>query len=249
MKRFLAILWWTLGCAPASALAVIPPVRLCVTQYVAPMPDGRMLGHLPYDQAAAGDLVLAPAGFALGQPCLVRRPVAVDLARMLAAARADGVTGLKGVSCYRSVEHQRAVFCSQIGPGRKCANAAQRARTVGPPGYSEHATGYAIDFGVRPSPRCEDVDDCIADTRAGKWLIGHAAQYGFELSFPTGNAQGVTWEPWHWRWVGTVTFAPGASDARALFQRARAQFPASPAVAGEGIVAPASLPNPDPSGP
>ncbi|MEM1310980.1 MAG: D-alanyl-D-alanine carboxypeptidase family protein, partial [Cyanobacteria bacterium P01_H01_bin.153] len=34
------------------------------------------------------------------------------------------------------------------------------------------------------------------------WLETNAARYSFELSFPEGNAQGVQYEPWHWRYVG-----------------------------------------------
>jgi D-alanyl-D-alanine carboxypeptidase len=39
-------------------------------------------------------------------------------------------------------------------------------------------------------------------TAAFKWLEKNAAYYSFEVSFPKGNAQGVSYEPWHWRFVG-----------------------------------------------
>ena len=196
------------------------------------MPDGRMLGHLPYPEAASYDLVAAPLGFGIGQPCFVHRDAAPDLTRMLAAAAlAPGVgKSLRGISCFRSIARQRAVFC-RSSPRGHCADPARRARFVGPPGFSEHATGYAIDFGTRPSPGCPDVDSCIAYTPAGRWLLAHAPEYGFELSFPSGNPQGVTWEPWHWRWVGTTIAALGAPRARLAFARARTAYPASPRVA------------------
>ncbi|MDO7844424.1 M15 family metallopeptidase [Sphingomonas immobilis] len=218
---------------PSLAMAATPE-PLCPGQTALPGPDGRVLGHIPYRQALDSDLVAAPAWFAAGASCLVHRDVAPDLGRLLsAAAAAPGVgTRLRGISCFRSVERQRAVFCSQIGPGKRCKDAAERARSVGPPGFSEHATGYAIDFGLRPSPNCADVSPCIARTVAGQWLIAHARDYGFELSFPAGNAQGVTWEPWHWRWVGTSVSTPGAVQARLLFKRARADFPANPMIRG-----------------
>src|SRR3546814_5268503 len=47
-----------------------------------------------------------------------------------------------------------------------------------------------------------DVEYCFDRTPLGQWLLEHATDYGFELSFPWKNIQGVTWEPWHWRWVG-----------------------------------------------
>lgn len=219
------------GLLPAMALAA-DPVALCPGQQVYPGLDGRLLGHLPYAEAPASDLVSGPVGFALDVPCKVQRDVLPDLVRLLAAAAAAPGVGprLRAVSCFRSIAHQRAVFCSQIGPRRRCRDAAERALSVAPPAYSEHATGYAIDFGVRPSPGCGDVEPCMAATATGQWLIAHAGEYGFELSFPAGNPQGVTWEPWHWRWVGTNVAVPGAVKARLAFTRARTNFPARPGI-------------------
>jgi len=33
-------------------------------------------------------------------------------------------------------------------------------------------------------------------------LSANAARYSFELSFAKNNRQGVSYEPWHWRYVG-----------------------------------------------
>jgi D-alanyl-D-alanine carboxypeptidase len=107
---------------------------------------------------------------------------------------------------------------------------AARAISVAPPGHSEHSTGYALDFAVRPANGCPDAEACMAATPAARWLLANAPRFGFELSFPGGNRQQVKWEPWHWRWVGTSASAPGAARARFLFAKARDQFPADPAV-------------------
>ncbi|MGC8714541.1 MAG: M15 family metallopeptidase, partial [Leptodesmis sp.] len=40
------------------------------------------------------------------------------------------------------------------------------------------------------------------NTSAYKWLQANAAFYSFEMSFPKNNNQGVSYEPWHWRYVG-----------------------------------------------
>jgi D-alanyl-D-alanine carboxypeptidase len=33
-------------------------------------------------------------------------------------------------------------------------------------------------------------------------LQRHAATYGFRMSYPRGNAHGISYEPWHWFWIG-----------------------------------------------
>lgn len=77
----------------------------------------------------------------------------------------------------------------------------------------------------------------MASKPAFRWLRENAPRFGFELSFPPGNAQRVKWEPWHWRWVGTSAAEPGAARARFIFAQARRRFPADP-----GIVDPPPLP-------
>jgi zinc D-Ala-D-Ala carboxypeptidase len=189
-----------------------------------------MLGHISYAEAPAVLLVSAPSGFALGQPCLLRPAAVRDLTALLSAAQlVPEVAGkLRGISCYRSIGHQRAVFCGGIGIRRANHSAAERAIESAPPGFSEHGTGFALDFGVSPPPGCHDLTPCIANTPAGRWLLQFAPLFGFELSFPAVNQQGVTWEPWHWRWVGTSQLDPGAIEARTVFARAREEFPANP---------------------
>lgn len=214
----------------ARAVHAAPPAPVGI-----PDADGRLFGHLPYDEAPPADLETVMRGFGLNAPCLMQHDAAADLVHLLNGANATpGIAGkLRAVSCYRTAAHQRAVFCHAGRAGNACRDAALRAHSVGPPGFSEHSTGYAIDFTVRPARTCRDVDPCIAQTEAGKWLLAHAPDYGFELSFPEANAQGVTWEPWHWRWVGTSIEKPGAARARLVFARARAQFPASPVIDGQ----------------
>ncbi|WP_238542304.1 M15 family metallopeptidase [Sphingomonas sp. PAMC 26621] len=215
-----------------TIIVLLPGVAGAAPLQPLPMPsaDGRLFGHLPYGDIAALDLVPAPPGFSIGATCRINRDAAADLARLLvAAADTPGVgTSLRAVSCYRGVAHQQSVFCRERHR-TTCVDPSDRARSVAPPGYSEHATGYAIDFGVRPTRGCPDVDYCFASTPAGQWLMAHGPEFGFELSFPAANRQGVTWEPWHWRWVGTRVEEPGAAVARLLFARARNMYPALPA--------------------
>ena len=189
--------------------------------------DGRVLGHLPYGETAPDTLIAAPPGFAVRGACRLRPEVVADLDRLLDAARADPATGgeLRGASCHRGLAWQQGVFCSE-----RDTDATSRAISVAPPGHSEHATGYALDFAIRPANGCPDVSGCMAALPPYRWLVANAARFGFEQSFPGGNKQGVKWEPWHWRWVGASAGTPGATQARARFARARREFPAEPMV-------------------
>ncbi|MDB5694558.1 MAG: D-alanyl-D-alanine carboxypeptidase [Sphingomonas bacterium] len=207
--------------APATAFAqpCIPSAAIAA--------DGRVLGHLPYGETASDTLVPAPDGFALRTGCRVRPEVAAALRALLNAAAFDPTTGgeLRGASCHRTLTWQAGVFCAEAH-----RDPAFRAISVAPPGHSEHATGYAVDFAIRPSPNCPDVEACMSALPPYRWLVRNAARFGFEQSFPVGSKQGVKWEPWHWRWVGATATAPGAAAARWRFARARRDYPANPAV-------------------
>ncbi len=229
-----ALLAVTLAAVPAAAQA-----EVCEAAQASMSSADRVYGHLSYGDAAPGDLVSAPPGFALNQ-CLVRRDMIPDLQRLIDAAKADpAVMGrLRGLSCHRSIIRQAEVFCRE----RPAGGAATRSISVAPPGHSEHSTGYAIDFAVRPSPNCPDAEACMAATSAARWLVANAPRYGFELSFPGGNKQHVKWEPWHWRWVGATAMMPGAAKARFTFAKARRDFAAMPAVIDSYVVT--DVPNP-----
>lgn len=218
MRRFLPAL---------LVLATPAQAQLCNGASVSIGADGRVMGHLPYGDAAPGVLVSAPAGIAING-CQLRPEAMADLQRLLAASQGDpAVQGrLYALSCHRSLERQQATFCRS----RESADGADRAISAAPPGHSEHATGYVLDFTVRPADGCPDAEACMAAKPAFRWLAANAPKYGFEMSFPTSNKQNVKWEPWHWRWVGASADVPGAARARFLFAKARATFPANPAV-------------------
>jgi D-alanyl-D-alanine carboxypeptidase len=206
-----------------ALLCVASPVRaqLCDSSNTPVGADGRALGHLPYGDAPPGELASLGAGLSVNG-CTLRRDVLPDLTRLLAASGGQ----VLALSCHRSIARQQAVFCAE-----RATAAGDRAQSVAPPGHSEHATGYALDFAFRPRVNaCPDAEACVAATPAFRWLVANAPRYGFEMSFPAGNVQKVKWEPWHWRWVGTSATAAGAARARALFARARQEFVANPAV-------------------
>jgi len=235
------MLRWTL---PLLALVALPAqAQLCDGASAPIATDGRVLGHLPYGDAAESELVSVGG-------CVVRRDTAPDLERLLAAAAGDPAVGgqIIALSCHRSIARQTAVFCR----ARLSASGIDRAISIAPPGHSEHATGYAVDFAIRPRGDCPDAEACMAATPAFRWLARNAPRFGFEMSFPVGSKQNVKWEPWHWRWVGTNARAPGAPRARFVFARARREFAANPAVdpvvvrVTPPVVVPAAAPSPVP---
>ena len=137
----------------------------------------------------------------------VHKDLATAFKKMQTDAKADGVN-LNIVSAYRSTEYQKVVFPKKFS-NKKNPTEEQfisRLKFSAPPGFSEHHTGLAIDI--------NSTEQTFANTKAYKWLKEHASEYGFEMSFPQGNKQGLGFEPWHWRFVGT-------SEARQTFAQAR----------------------------
>ncbi|MFP4296955.1 MAG: D-alanyl-D-alanine carboxypeptidase family protein [Spirulinaceae cyanobacterium] len=155
-----------------------------------------VLGHLPYEEATAADLTPITAD---GRIRL--RPAAAEkFQAMVRDARASGVN-LVPLSGYRTVQEQEYLFF-EIKAQRN-QDASKRAEVSAPPGYSEHHTGYAIDIGDARVP-ATNLSVNFEETAAFQWLEQNAARYGFELSFPRDNPQGISYEPWHWRFVGNI---------------------------------------------
>ena len=124
---------------------------------------------------------------------------------MQAAAAKDGVT-IWMQSGYRSVDYQKNLYDKKtqyyLDKGLSRAEALQKAASiVNPPGYSEHNCGLAADLN---SPEHTGLDTGFEKTAAFRWLKAHAVEYGFILRYPK-DAEAVTeitYEPWHWRYVG-----------------------------------------------
>jgi D-alanyl-D-alanine carboxypeptidase len=176
----------------SSPIAVIPNVPASPT----PNTD-RVLGHYTYTEAPEKELesVSADGGIKL------RAAAARAYTAMVAAAQADGVS-IGALSGFRSIKEQESVFFEV--KQERSQSVTDRANVSAPPGHSEHHTGYAIDMGDGNVPATNLSPD-FENTAAFKWLEINATKYSFELSFPKNNTQGVTYEPWHWRFVGDRT--------------------------------------------
>ncbi|APB35046.1 peptidase M15B and M15C DD-carboxypeptidase VanY/endolysin [Gloeomargarita lithophora Alchichica-D10] len=174
-----------------------PPVTPVVSEPT-PAPivtPGDLLGHLPYSEASPQDLQAVTAD---GRVKLHRDAAQAFLA-MQKAARAEGVI-LVPLSGFRTRQDQQTLFYDV--KAERLQQVTERAQVSAPPGYSEHHTGYALDMGDGKKPATH-IEITFEQTAAFAWLKKRAAQFHFELSFPPNNAQGISYEPWHWRFVGT----------------------------------------------
>lgn len=116
---------------------------------------------------------------------------AIEWRNLQAAAHQDGVI-LNIVSTYRTLEDQQGIIQRKLDLGQSIL---EILRFSAPPGYSEHHTGRALDLSTRG---CEQLSEKFENTTAFKWLVQHAGDYGFSLSYPRDNQYGFAYEPWHW---------------------------------------------------
>lgn len=182
----------------ASMASVTAQTPQDTTTSASPSPaansEDAILGHFRYPEAPSD--TLAPI---VGDGSIkLRQPAAQAFQEMATAARQQGIL-LEPISGFRSLTDQNYLFFGK--KAERGQDTSERAKVSAPPGYSEHHTGYAIDIGDGNVPATH-LSEAFEDTAAYRWLKANAGFYSFELSFPKGNKQGVTYEPWHWRYVG-----------------------------------------------
>lgn len=163
--------------------------------------NGQRTVHYRYDQAKQGNLVpLSNVDLAENEPpdCL-HRDAEKALSKMVDTAKQQGVN-LVPFSGFRTYTRQAELFDRAI---QRHGSEAAAAFLSAPPGYSEHHTGFAVDIGDGKAPKYNLKYD-FEYTEAYVWLQSNARKFKFELSFPRDNQQGISFEPWHWRFVGTT---------------------------------------------
>lgn len=126
--------------------------------------------------------------------------VAPHYQEMYNAAKKDGIT-LTPVSGYRSYQRQKNNFDneikSQMSKGMNKVDATIKASQIRLlPGTSEHNAGLAMDI-------CS-LSTSFENTKEFRWLQAHAHEYGFIMRYPKDktNVTKITYEPWHYRYVG-----------------------------------------------
>ena len=169
-----------------------PPTQS--TNPVAIAPPDQLLNHRRYEEANPSELVLLNPNSQLR----LQPPVQAAVKEMIAKAKAEGVQ-LGIASAFRSVEDQNRLFFDV--KAERGENSTKRAEVSAPPGYSEHHTGYAVDF-IDESKPGTHTEESFETTPAFQWLQQNAPTYNFEMSFPKDPNSSVSYEPWHWRYVG-----------------------------------------------
>jgi D-alanyl-D-alanine carboxypeptidase len=203
--------------SPPASVSVQPSVSPTVAPFITSTPTAKanvagenpeaiakdadsppdLFGHHAFSEAPANKLrTIGRAGD--GYEIRLHEAAAKSYLRMEADAKADGIDFVV-ISGFRTIAEQQELFFD-ISKQRN-QTPAQRAKVSAPPGHSEHHTGYALDIGDAAVPSA-NLSTNFEKTAAFQWLQSNAAKYGFEMSFPPNNPQGVMYEPWHWRFVG-----------------------------------------------
>lgn len=174
----------TRGALPACRIADEPAEHPTLADWDRTLLDPeRTLGR----SYAPDDLVpTEEAGIAGGGS--VRAFVILDLESLTRAAEGAGLE-LSVASAYRSYDAQVWTFSSlERAYGRAFA-----LESAARPGHSEHQLGTAIDI-----------------DGGGTWLVEHAPEHGFVVSYPAERSPAFTCykpEPWHLRYVGRARAA------------------------------------------
>ena len=156
-------------------------------------------GNHPMEEGYVPELMELEEGYSVDSRIL-------DAAQeMLAAAKEEGLH-IDICSAYRSVERQGEVFGEsmkvRVKEGLSYWEAfSETSLNVALPGTSEHALGLALDL---ISNQYTELDERQEETAEAKWLKENCHKYGFILRYPPEktNVTGITYEPWHYRYVG-----------------------------------------------
>ena len=179
-----------------------PPVSLSAKAEVTTERDWRLMLVNPDNilpENFSVDLTMTKYGYE------VDSRIVDDVTALIEGAAKDNV---KLLICYgyRTLEQSQQLFEKQLRKQRSYglseeAALAEAKRWVAPPGTSDHHTGLALDI---VTPEHQVLNHAFYNTPAGQWMAEHSWEYGFVIRFPEDKQEitGITYEPWHLRFVG-----------------------------------------------
>ncbi len=105
---------------------------------------------------------------------------------------------LVAISGYRSYSTQKAIYQRSVTKNGKSYADLASAQA----GKSEHQLGLAVDVSCDAIKL--NLNKSFANTKEGKWLYEHCAEFGFIVRYKTEwvKITGYKGEPWHIRYVG-----------------------------------------------
>lgn len=102
------------------------------------------------------------------------------------------------ISGHRTIEYQQSLYDDELAEtGLTTSTLVSRA------GYSEHHTGYVVDFKLYHDDGTSEQFDGTGDYA---WIMDNCHTYGFINRYPAGKEKLtlIDNEPWHFRYVGPV---------------------------------------------
>jgi D-alanyl-D-alanine carboxypeptidase len=154
-----------------------------------------LAGYRPPRSAEPGRLLMTGRDL-YGRPLWLEPVSSRAWSRMQESANAAGIA-LHAVSGYRSADYQATLIARKRANGQSLA---EILRVSALPGHSEHHLGTTLDLHDGTGPALEER---FEQSAAFEWLRGNARAFGFVLSYPRDNPWGISYEPWHWRYVGS----------------------------------------------
>lgn len=128
----------------------------------------------------------------------LRKPVIAALNNLLEEFhRQKGDNDLLVCSGFRTFQYQQTLLEEESEKMGK----EEATSWVAKPGYSEHHTGYALDFNLLHE---DGTSDSYTGTGIYSWVNEHAPEYGLVVRYETEKSEftGIQYEPWHFRYVG-----------------------------------------------
>ena len=134
-----------------------------------------------------------------------------DFTALCQAAAAAGMP-LGVSSSYRSYATQISTYNYWVSQSGVAGADTYSAR----PGYSEHQTGFAIDFRVPSGPALSE----FTGTAQQRWLAVHAPAYGFIQRYTEANSSvtGYNAESWHYRYIGRENASKFAASGKSSLE-------------------------------
>ena len=137
-------------------------------------------------------------------PQFLTKEVFQSYMTMMAAMQKDIGRRLYVESGYRSSAYQLYLFVSYLK--KHDYSIRETAKFIALPGYSEHGdpNHQAIDF-INENGINQDRPKEFENLLEYQWLLKNAKKFNFVLSYPKNSKEGITFEPWHWRYERKLT--------------------------------------------